>query len=199
MSGAKVFIVGVDEIPRRWTLSEGESLEATFVIFPGTDCKLDVEVDINGRDCRIDLAGLYLCTGNEQVDIQVNLRHNVCCGESRQLFKGIAGGSSRTSFSGLVYVARDAVKVKASQENHTILLSAGARAETKPQLEIYADDVECSHGATTGFLSEDEQFYMRSRGIPESEARKLQLISFLSEVAERLPEDLKEKVYDSIS
>ena len=87
-------------------------------------------------------------------------------------------------FYGKIVVAQDAQKTEAYQENHNILLSDDARVNTKPQLEIYADDVKCSHGATVGRLNEEEQFYMRSRGIPEQEARALQMISFLAPVLE---------------
>ena len=102
--------------------------------------------------------------------------------------KGIAGGKSKVRFDGRIIVAPDAQQIEAYQENHNIVLSEDARVETKPQLEIYADDVKCSHGATVGKLSEEEQFYMRSRGIPESEAKVLQMISFLSPVLSRLEE-----------
>ena len=110
-----------------------------------------------------------------------------------------ASGSARANFYGRIYVAQDAQKTKAYQENHNILASEKAKIGTKPQLEIYADDVECSHGATIGRLNEDEQFYMRSRGIPEAEARVLQMISFLAPVAGLLPEDLANQVYESLS
>ena len=84
---------------------------------------------------------------------------------------------------------------EAYQENHNIVLTEEAKVETKPQLEIYADDVKCSHGATTGRLGEDELFYMRSRGIPEKEARTLQMLSFLSPV---IPEDRKEEIETAV-
>ena len=93
----------------------------------------------------------------------------------------------------------DAYIEKARQESRSILLDSGAFVESRPQLEIYADDVECSHGCTSGFLSEEELFYMRSRGIPEKEARHLQKIAFLAPVLRRLPEDLVKEVYDSLS
>ena len=93
-----------------------------------------------------------------------------------------------------MYVAPDAQKTKAFQENHSILLSEGAVVETHPQLEIYADDVQCSHGATTGYLNHDELFYLRSRGIPEAEARRLQMISFISPVISHLPEEMQEQI-----
>ena len=119
---------------------------------------------------------------------------------SHQNFRGIVGGNAVSEFYGLIYVKQDAQNTKAYQENHNILLSEHARVETKPQLEIYADDVECSHGATIGRLNEDEQFYMRSRGIPEDEARVLQMISFISPIVEHLEDaELREKVYESLS
>ena len=82
----------------------------------------------------------------------------------------------------------DAQVTEAYQENHNLLLSDTAKVDTMPQLEIYADDVKCSHGATIGKLNEDEQFYMRSRGIPESEAKVLQMVSFISPVLDILPD-----------
>ena len=107
---------------------------------------------------------------------------------STQLFNGVAGGSSRISFFGKIVVAPDAQKTEAYQTNRNLVVSSSAHAETKPQLEIYADDVKCSHGATVGQLNEDEQFYMRSRGIPENEARILQIISFLAPVLAAIPD-----------
>ena len=195
----KIYLIGSDAVPQRIDLGAGESLEAVFVVLPGVSCSLDLEISLNAPGARADIAGLFLCKGGESVDIRVNMRHNASDCTSDQMFKGIAGGDARVSFDGLVYVARDAQRTKSHQQCHSILLSSEAVCETRPQLEIYADDVECSHGATSGYLDADERFYMQSRGIPEEEARTLQIISFLSAVASRLPEELKQKVYDSIS
>ena len=195
----KVFVIGRDPVPSFTSLGEGERVRWTFVVLPGTSCDLCFEIDADAPGCEIDLAGLYLCGGDEKVRIKALLKHNCGGCTSRQLFKGLVGGSADAVFDGLIYVAPDAQKTKAYQENHSILLSRSARAESRPQLEIYADDVECSHGATTGFLNAEEQFYMRSRGIPEAEARRLQMIAFLAPVAGRLPEELAEEIYESIS
>ena len=86
-------------------------------------------------------------------------------------------------------MAQDAQRTEAYQENHNILLSDGAKVDTKPQLEIYADDVKCSHGATIGRLNEEEQFYMRSRGITLEDAKVLQMISFIAPVLENIPDE----------
>ena len=194
----RIFTIGRDEVPRKVSLREGETLRWTLVVLPGVSCELALEMELCGEGIDVDIAGLYLCTSDERVNLRVDMRHESGLCTSRQLFKGIAGGSSRVMFDGRVYVRQDAQKTKAYQENHTMLLSRGASVETRPQLEIYADDVECSHGATTGFLSEEEQFYMRSRGIPEEDARRLQMISFLSPVLERLPEGMRDDIIEKI-
>lgn len=194
----KVYIIGRDEVPQSISLQSGERLEMTFVVLPGVSCELPLAISLEGEGAELDIAGLYLCKDEEDVRISVDVRHNSGGCVSRQLFKGIVGGKARAAFSGLVYVKKDAQRTKALQENHTILLTREARVETKPQLEIYADDVECSHGATTGFLNQDEQFYMQSRGIPKAEAKRLQMVSFLAPVLARLDEDLREEIVAGI-
>lgn len=194
----KVYIIGRDEVPQSISLQSGERLEMTFVVLPGVSCELPLTISLEGEGAELDIAGLYLCKDEEDVRISVDVRHNSGGCVSRQLFKGIVGGKARAAFSGLVYVKKDAQRTKALQENHTILLTREARVETKPQLEIYADDVECSHGATTGFLNQDEQFYMQSRGIPEAEAKRLQMVSFLAPVLARLDEELREEIVAGI-
>lgn len=194
----KVYIIGRDEVPQSISLQSGERLEMTFVVLPGVSSELPLTISLEGDGAELDIAGLYLCKDEEDVRISVDVRHNSGGCVSRQLFKGIVGGKARAAFSGLVYVKKDAQRTKALQENHTILLTREARVETKPQLEIYADDVECSHGATTGFLNQDEQFYMQSRGIPEAEAKRLQIVSFLAPVLARLDEDLREEIVAGI-
>lgn len=194
----RVFYIGKDTVPSKLSLGEGESLRWTLVALPGTSADIDVTIDIDGPGCDLDIAGLYLCPDDEKLNLKFNVRHNSGGSVSRQLFKGIAGGKSRFAFDGLIYVRQDAQKTKAYQENHTIALSREALVETRPQLEIYADDVECSHGATTGFLNDNELFYMRSRGIPQDEARRLQMISFLSPVLGRLPEQTADEIIASI-
>lgn len=195
----KVYVIGKDAVPQSFRLGAGENLKLTFVVLQGVDCELPVEIELDGEGTEVDIAGLYLCNGSQKVGINIKLSHNAGACTSRQMFKGIMDGNARAEFNGLIYVKKGALKTKAYQESHSILLSREAFAESRPQLEIYADDVECSHGATTGFLNAEEQFYMQSRGIPEKEARRLQMISFLSEVAGRLPENLKEEIYDSLS
>ena len=195
---SKVYVIGRDSAPQYLRLDAGEELSMTLVVPPGTDTLFTLEVDLCGPGASLDLAGLYLCPADGQLDLRVLVRHAVGGCTSRQLFKGIVGGTASASFDGLIYVAPDAQKTEAYQENHALLLSETARAESRPQLEIYADDVQCSHGATTGYLNPDELFYLRSRGIPEDEARQLQMQAFLAPVARRLDEALAEEVYASL-
>ena len=190
----RVFLIGRDEIPQHIRLGEAGELHWTFVALPGTSADVKLEVDLCAEGISLDLAGLYLCRADERLRLDITVRHLSGGCISRQLFKGIVGGKAHAAFDGLIYVKKDAQKTKAYQENHTILLSDTATIDTRPQLEIYADDVECSHGATTGFLNADEEFYMRSRGIPRDEARRLQMISFLSPVLSRLDENMAQGI-----
>ena len=176
----------------------GEKLELTFVVLPGESRDIDVAIDLVGEGAEVSLKGLYLCGGEERVNFRILMHHRAGGCVSHQLFNGIAGGASRVTFDGRIIVAPDAQQTEAYQENHNIVLSEGARVETTPQLEIYADDVKCSHGATTGRLDEDALFYMRTRGVPEKDAKVLQMISFLSPVTASLEEAEKEKVNKQI-
>jgi Fe-S cluster assembly protein SufD len=190
----RIYRVGIDEVPKRLTLEENEHLRLTFIVMPGVSADIPFEIKIGKSGVVLEIFGLYLCPHSEQVKFDITVRHMVGGAFSRQTFRGIVGGTARAEFDGLVYVAPDAQKTEAYQENRSILLSEGAVAETHPQLEIYADDVKCSHGATTGYLNPDELFYLRSRGIPEKEARKMQMISFVSPVISHLPEEMQEQI-----
>ncbi len=181
-----------------YTVQAGEKLELTFVVLPGESRDIDVAIDLVGEGAEVTLKGLYLCGGDERVRFRILMHHRSGGCVSHQLFNGIAGGSSRVTFDGRIIVAPDAQQTEAYQENHNILFSDQAHVETTPQLEIYADDVKCSHGATTGRLDEDALFYMRTRGVPVQEARVLQMLSFLSPVIPAGREEEVEKAIRSL-
>ena len=157
-------------------------LELNYVVLPGESRDIEVVVDLTGPGAQVDIKALYLSGADEKVRIRTLVHHRAPGCRSTQRINGIAGGRARVRFDGVIVVAPDAQQTEAYQENHNILLSDKADVETLPQLEIYADDVKCSHGATVGSLDPEAQFYMRSRGIPEDEARYLQMLSFLSPV-----------------
>ena len=160
----------------------GAKVSLVMIVLPGLSVDLPLAVDIVGEGAEVTVSGLYLCGGDEKVRLRTEVRHRVPSCTSYQLFNGVASGHSDVKFYGKIVVAPEAQKTEAYQTNHNLIVSEHAAAEAKPQLEIYADDVKCSHGATVGQLSEDEQFYMRSRGIPEVEAKVLQMISFIAPV-----------------
>jgi Fe-S cluster assembly protein SufD len=166
----------------QYQVQSGEKLELQYVILPGESRDLEITVDLAGAGAQAQVKVLYLCRADEKVLIRVVMHHLAPECHSTQLINGIAGGRADVRFDGTIVVAPGAQKTEAYQENHNIVLTQEAKVVTKPQLEIYADDVKCSHGATVGQLNADELFYMRSRGIPEAEARTLQMLSFLSPV-----------------
>ena len=178
-------ILGKDEAPGRIELRE--KLELTLVAPKGWSGELSLDVDLVQEGAALDVACMYLAAPGDVQDFRINVRHLAPGCTSRQNFRGVIGG--KVSFDGLIHVAKGAQRTEAYQENHTVLLERAASVDTRPQLEIYADDVKCSHGATSGRLDEEALFYMRSRGIAEADARRLQIISFLSPVLERLGED----------
>ena len=177
-----------DQMTQTIVVEKDAKADIVILIMPGASCDIRLDVTLAGEGAQANIYGAYVCGGEEKVKIAVDMHHNLPHCNSRQLFKGIAGGKSRVDFYGKIIVAQDAQRTEAYQENHNILLSDDAKVDTKPQLEIYADDVKCSHGATIGRLNEEEQFYMRSRGITLEDAKVLQMISFIAPVLEQIPE-----------
>jgi Fe-S cluster assembly protein SufD len=185
----EVIVVSGGQLNRSIEVQSGQSTDMVFLVYPGVSCDVSLDVSLKGEGAEANIYGAYICGGNEKVRFAVDMHHDVPHCNSRQLFKGIAGGSSRIDFYGKIIVAQDAQRTEAYQENHNILISDEAKVDTKPQLEIYADDVKCSHGATIGRLNEEEQFYMRSRGISLEDAKVLQMISFIAPVLEKIPDE----------
>ncbi|MDR3652628.1 MAG: Fe-S cluster assembly protein SufD [Paludibacter sp.] len=145
-----------------------------------------IEIDLDGEHCETLLCGMVIGDKNQQVDNFTSIIHNKPNCNSRELFKYVLDDLSKGGFTGKLYVAKDAQKTSAFQTNRNILLNKTAKMRTKPQLEIYADDVKCSHGATIGQLDETAKFYMQSRGISESEARLLLMFAFTNDVIENI-------------
>ncbi len=187
----EIIIVSEGQFCRQLEVAAGETKDMVLLVYPGVSCDIDLDVRLVGEGAEANIYGTYVCGSDEKVKIAVDMHHEVPHCSSRQLFKGIAGGKSRVDFYGKIIVAQDAQQTQAYQENHNILLSDEAKINTKPQLEIYADDVKCSHGATIGRLNEEEQFYMRSRGITLEDAKVLQMISFLAPVLEAITDEAK--------
>jgi Fe-S cluster assembly protein SufD len=140
-----------------------------------------------GSECSIN--GLFVGNGKQHLDNYMLVEHAKPHCSSRQFYNGILDDSAHGVFHGRIIVHKDAQKTDAKQTNRNLLLSDNAQIDTKPQLEIYADDVKCTHGATIGQIEENALFYLRSRGIDEASARKLLLMAFANECLDRMRED----------
>lgn len=155
----------------------------------------DFKVNLDSENAVCNLNGVYLADSGNKVTNKVDMNHNVGHCISNQLFRGILRDSSRSDFEGRIYVAPDAQKTEAYQANNNIVESEQARAHTQPHLEIYADDVKCSHGATVGNKESGELFYMQSRGISLANAKVLLKQAFLLGVLEKISDEgLKEEM-----
>jgi Fe-S cluster assembly protein SufD len=146
----------------------------------------DLHVVLNGEGSECVLNGLYLMDGQDHVDNHTEIEHVRPRARSLELYKGILSGRARGVFNGKIVVHKDAQKTDARQTNKNLLLSEGAGVNTKPQLEIYADDVKCSHGSTIGQLDRDALFYLRSRGMGIDDAQSLLSYAFASDVVGRI-------------
>ena len=142
-------------------------------------------IDLDGVDAENELGGVFLAAGEEHCVLKLHTVHNVADCRSDSYVKGVAGGQAVGEFCGMVYVAPDAQRTDARQQSRNILLSRTARITTQPQLEIYADDVKCSHGATVGQMDSEAVLYMRQRGLSEVQARRLQIEGFVGDVVRR--------------
>lgn len=166
----------------RVRLGAGAQLRSTSIQLGAAIGRHALDVTLAGPGARADLAGLYLPTAGERHDTVVTVDHAASGGTSRQRFKGVIGDDGRGSFSGHVIVRRGTTGTDAHQSNRNLLLSRTAQADTRPWLEIFADDVRCSHGATVGRLDDDALFYLRSRGIALDDARAMLVAAFADEI-----------------
>jgi len=148
--------------------------------------RTNIYTSLAGEGAEVWMNGLYMVDGEQHVDHQTRIEHAAPHCASHEVYKGILGGASHGVFNGKVYVHPIAQKTDGKQENNNLLLSDKARIDTKPQLEIFADDVKCTHGATVGKLDAQSLFYMKSRGLPDEVARRLLIYAFAADVLERL-------------
>ena len=143
-------------------------------------------ISVDGENCESNLYGAYILKGNQHVDNHTVVDQRMPNCESNELYKGVMDEKSTAVFNGKVFVRKDAQKVNAFQSNGNVLLSDDATVNSKPELEIYADDVKCSHGSTTGQLDEEAVFYLRTRGLSENSARQLLVTAFIEDTFEHV-------------
>jgi Fe-S cluster assembly protein SufD len=185
---------------REIRLAAGSSYDCQSVSLGGALTRTDIGVSLDGEQAEASLDGLYLTDGRQQADTHLTMRHGAPNCESHQLYKGVLAGRSRTVFNGRIVVDQDSQRTDANQANRNLLLSDDAVAHSNPQLEIFADDVRCTHGSTVGKLDEEAIFYMRSRGIGSEDARSLLTLAFAGEVLDRVPvEQVRDRLFDAVA
>jgi Fe-S cluster assembly protein SufD len=172
------------------TIDAQQARDSHYVSFSfatgGALSRTNIYTNLDGEGCGATLNGLYMADEEQHVDHQTNIVHAQPNCFSREIYKGILSGSAHGVFNGKVYVYPIAQKTDGKQTNNNLLLSEHARIDTKPQLEIYADDVRCTHGATVGRLDEMALFYMKSRGVSADRARRLLTYAFAADVLETI-------------
>lgn len=199
-------------------VSKGDIFERVFINEPGLDLHIEQEagskvkiVVVNysgipgyrdteisnkifieqlGEDCQTEIYALAFLHGEERVTTETHVLHSVGGGSSNQLIKFVLDDNARGRFVGDLKIAQDAQQTEAHQTNRNLLLSETAEMRTQPQLEIYADDVQATHGASTGQLDESALFYMQQRGIGQQKARQLLVNAFMKEVLDKVPNSL---------
>lgn len=173
------------------------TVRATAIVTGGDIVRNAVDVGLAGDGAVVELEGLYVTDGRERHDNVVMVDHAASHCKSTQRYKGIVDDHGRGSFSGHVIVRHGTVGTDAVQSNPNLVLTPTAQADTRPWLEIFADDVRCAHGATVGRLDDDAYFYLRSRGIPAEQARAMLIAAFAAEVVDAIELDsLRERLAD---
>ena len=176
-------------------INKNSNYNNTTMTLSGELVRNNHNVVLAASNCEAHLNGLFIGTGTQQIDNHTLIDHQMPHCESNELYKGIAKDKSVGTFNGKIFVRKDAQKTNAYQSSKNILMSDDATINTKPQLEIYADDVKCSHGTSTGKIDTEALFYLKARGIGEESARKLLLQAFAQELIDKIEiPSLQEKV-----
>jgi Fe-S cluster assembly protein SufD len=192
---------GVSHLASRQVLvAAAARYSAHAISLGGALVRSDIGVTLDGADAEASLEGFYITDDQHQADTHLTVRHRQPDCRSHQLYKGILAGASRAVFNGRIVVDQDAQRTDAKQSNRNLLLSDDATINSNPQLEIFADDVRCTHGSTVGRLDEEAIFYLRTRGIGERQARRLLTLAFAGEVLDKIPvAALRDRLSDEIA
>ncbi len=188
---------------RHFTVNTGSRMNSVAISLNGGMLRNDPTIFINGENAEVHLNGLFIVKENCHTDNHTMVEHRAPNCMSNELYKGIIGDNATGVFNGKILVYRDAQKTNAYQSNKNILMGDKSTINTKPQLEIYADDVRCTHGTTTGKLNEEALFYMRSRGLNEKLAKNILLQSFAKEVSNTIKNEafrtlIEQKIEENI-
>ena len=178
---------------------KNSEIKTNVITFNGGTIRNEFVIDLQGEGANADVSGIYLMDKKQHIDNQLLIKHSAPNCTSNQMFKGVLDDTASGVFKGAVYVARDAQHTAAFQKNANILMTSEASIDTMPFLEIYADDVKCSHGATVGQLDSEAMFYLMQRGISKSDAKLLLMYAFTAEVTNKIDiEALQTNIDDMI-
>jgi len=181
------------------TLGAGATFRQFALAEGGRLARVETHVTVEGAGAHIELNGLYLAGSAKHADLTSVITHKAPSATTRQLIKGVASKGGRGVFQGKIVVERAAQQTDARQYHHGLLLEAGAEVFAKPELMIHADDVQCAHGNTAGGLDESAKFYLRSRGVPEKQARAMLIEAFLlAALPDGLPTEIDAELRDCI-
>jgi len=188
---------GFVSLTDRATVGEGASLVATALAGGGADTRLDATIRLAGEGAYAEAGGALLARARQRHDANLVVAHDLPSGMSRQVWRSVASDRAACSVAARVEVARAAQKTDAAQSLKGLLLDRGATINAKPELEIFADDVKCAHGATVGELDRDALFYLRSRGVPEAEAKALLTRAFVADALARIGEEAVREAFEA--
>lgn len=185
MEGEESFLMNNEHVEQ----AENSVFTINTLTVDGNWVRNNLNIRLNGLNCETHLSGFYMPRGNQHIDNHTLVDHLLPHGQSNELYKGVVYDKAKAVFNGKVYVRPDAQKTNAYQNNANIMMSDDASVNTKPELEIYADDVKCSHGTTTGQFDEAALFYLRARGLGEESARKMLVTAFVADVLDKVNND----------
>jgi Fe-S cluster assembly protein SufD len=179
---------------------KNSTFNAYLSSFGGSISRNEITASINGESSECHLNGIYMLNGHQHIDNHTEIYHNSPDSSSSEKYHGILDGEAKAVFDGLIYVAKGAVKTDSIQSNNSLLISENATVDSKPTLEIYADDVKCSHSATVGQMDDESIYYLRSRGIGKKDAVRILTSGFADEIIEKFSiKPVKEKVSKILS
>ncbi len=204
--GSKLTLVEISSgSDQTWKISHEKAHLGTNSQLDWLACAMDglfnkqfIQADLAGQGSTVRMNGLYLPSGHQQVEFNTRQNHFAANTKSDLLYKGVLLDDSRSLFSGMIHVAPGAVKTDGYQANRNLILGVNAHADTLPGLEILADDVRCTHGATVGRIDPTEQFYLQSRGLDRNDAQKLIVQGFLDPVVQMIPDETDRTILENI-
>ncbi|MDP3983002.1 MAG: SufD family Fe-S cluster assembly protein [bacterium] len=193
-------VILIDNKAKETTISLSKNESKTIVILiNNATTKLDLRVELNGEGAHANILGIVIGNDNQEYNLNTYQIHKAAHTTSDLLVKGVFDGSSKLKYRGLIEIAKNAQNANAFQQENNLILSPLVNIDTRPELEIEANEVRCTHAATIGQINEEELFYLKSRGLSQKKAESLIVAGFLQQVVQRIPEgSVRNKISNDI-